>query len=106
MIVVNSDKYVNSYWMINGVVECCKLENVKNHNLDEKEIKDIYQETFSKLEKNNNKLKEENEMLNVGSYSRKYNNKKNTKKYMYGNDRKGDIYRKRVNMIMDPFSSK
>jgi hypothetical protein len=106
MIVVNSDTYVNSYWMINGVIECCKLENVKNHNLDEKEIKDIYEETFSKLENNKNKLKEENEIWNVGSYSRKGNNKKNTKKYMYRNDRKGGIYGKRANMIMDPFSSK
>jgi hypothetical protein len=54
MIVLNSDKYVESYWMIDGVVECCELENIQNENLSHKEIKDIYEESFKKLNNNIN----------------------------------------------------
>lgn len=32
MIVVNSDVYVNSSWLINGSVHCCNLEDIKRNN--------------------------------------------------------------------------
>jgi hypothetical protein len=40
--------------MINGVVECCKLENIQNQNLSQKDINDIYEENSKKLNNNIN----------------------------------------------------
>jgi hypothetical protein len=98
MIVINSDKYVNSYWMINGVVECCKLEDIQNTNLSREEIKDIYEETFNNQsshenqdEKQDEKRYEEELIQNIAPRNVYKSSAKNR-------------YRNRGNLLLDPFS--
>ncbi len=78
MIVVNSDGYVNSYWLINSTIKCCNLENIKNST-------------------NNSNLNKSKEETNYNSYEpykshKTYNNyKSNRTNYNYKNYNKKSV---------------
>jgi hypothetical protein len=82
MIVVNSDGPVNSYWMINGVINCCKLDDIKNNlnNLNDKKEEDIYNRTFNN-EKVNNSYTHKTVKNSYNSYKNNRNNDKSYKSY-------------------------
>jgi hypothetical protein len=97
MIVINSSQYVNAYWMINGTIEVCKLENIKNQNIDQDVIQDVKKiyNSINDLNDLNDSKEHDYETYSHNYYNNYKNNKNNThvynKKKYRSNNRKERI---------------